>query len=137
MRLYQVFINHKTNVNETSSINSGIILLNRNTWGQYMLEVEKNAKFQFLNYLILSSSEIHTKFLESYNKGNKVMDFYDEVPYKYWVYEKCSIIKAMIFKLNFCNEANAQNCIQEIKKGEIDLYYFSNTFECISLYRYH
>lgn len=48
-----------------------------------MLEVEKNTKFQFLNYLILSSSEIHTKFLESYNKGNKVMDFYDEVPYKY------------------------------------------------------
>ena len=27
-----------------------------------MLEVEKNAKVQFLNYLILSSSEIHIKF---------------------------------------------------------------------------
>lgn len=40
------------------------------------------------------------------------------------------------FQINFCNETNVQNYIQEIKKRRIDLYYFSNIFECLSLYSY-
>ena len=45
MRLYQVFISYKTNINDTN-INSGTItLLNRNIRGPNMLEVEENAEF--------------------------------------------------------------------------------------------